>query len=398
MKIEEYRDMIYRCGRCNFCRGFDFNERCPEVFTQKWESSTARGRMAIARAILEGELEYSEDLAERIFGCFLCARCKEECKKAAQIDVVAITKAMREDFVIMGVNIPDAAHQMTKLALESGNIFGDSASIHNKWSQGLEFKEGSGVLFFPGCLASHRFKEKTRILVQLLQAAGYELDFLGEDQSCCGTPLWVTGSMENAKDLVQKQLTKLQNRDVKEIITPCPSCFRAFDEEYPELLGLDSLSIKVTHTSEVLEDIIEQKKVELKIPVNKRVTYHDPCEIGRYREIYDAPRKVLKSIPGLELIELSRIKEDAFCCGGGGGAKLTYPDYSQKVSGERLNDILGTNAEIISTICPACELNLTHATYEADIEMRVLDIAEIMAVSAGIVDSEILDSDYLPED
>jgi heterodisulfide reductase subunit D len=398
MKIEDYRDMIYRCGRCNFCRGFDFNERCPEIFNQKWESSTARGRMAIARAILEGELEYSEELAERIFGCFLCARCEEECKKAAQINILDITKAMREDFVSLGISIPDAANQMADLAVDSGNIFGDTASVHTKWAQDLQFKEGSGTLFFPGCLASHRFKEKTRILVQLLQAAGYELDFLGEDQSCCGAPLWITGKMENARNLVQVQFNKLQAKGVKEIITPCPSCFRAFDEEYPKLLELETFPIKVTHTSVVLADIVDNKKLELKNPVNKRITYHDPCEIGRYREIYEPPRKALAAIPGIELVEMSRNRENSFCCGGGGGVKLTYPDYSQKVSRERLNDVLKTEAEIISTICPACELNLTHATYEADVAIRVLDIAEIMAVSAGVAEAEILDADYFPED
>jgi len=102
--------MIYACGRCNYCKGIDFDDRCPEIFTQYWESSTARGRMAIARGILEGDLNYSEDLAERIFGCFMCARCKEECKKAAQIDVIAITKAMRADFVDLGIKIPEV-HQ-----------------------------------------------------------------------------------------------------------------------------------------------------------------------------------------------------------------------------------------------------------------------------------------------
>ena len=98
MRIEEYKDMIYACGRCNYCKGIDFDDRCPEIFTQYWESSTARGRMAIARGILEGDLDYSEDLGERIFGCFLCARCKEECKKAAQI--VAAEMAKKENFVL----------------------------------------------------------------------------------------------------------------------------------------------------------------------------------------------------------------------------------------------------------------------------------------------------------
>ncbi len=397
MRIEEYKDMIYACGRCEICRGFDYNDRCPEIFTQHWESSTARGRMAIARAILEGKLEYSEDLAERIFGCFMCGRCTEECKKAAQIDVIEITKAMRQDFVELGIKIPEDGANMADTVTSSGNIFADPPKVHSKWAEGLEFKKGSGTLFYPGCLASHRFKEKTNILVKLLQAAGYDLDFLGDDQECCGTPYWITGKMENAKDYAKAYLKKLQDRGVKEIITPCPSCFRAFDEEYPHLLGMDEFPIKVRHTSEILEEIVDQKKLKFK-PINKRVTYHDPCEIGRYRDIYDPPRRTLEAIPGLEFIEMSRNREQAFCCGGGGGCKIMFPGHSQKVADERIRDFVETKAELMTTICPACELNLTHGMYEADLEVRVLDIAEILAVSAGIVDSEILESDYFPDD
>ncbi|MCK5238292.1 MAG: (Fe-S)-binding protein [Candidatus Thorarchaeota archaeon] len=398
MRIEEYKDMIYACGRCNFCKGQEFNERCPEVFTQYWESSTARGRMAIARSILEGNLEYSVELGERIFGCFMCARCKEECKKAAQIDVIAITKAMRQDFVEQGIEIPPEGAAMADTAKESGNIFADTSEVHNKWTDGIEFTEGSGTLFFPGCLASHRFKEKTKILVQVLQAAGYELDFLGDDQKCCGTPYWITGKMESATEWAEDYMSTLQAKGVNEIITPCPSCFRAFDEEYPHLLGLEKLPFKVRHTSEVLEEIVEKKKLKLKNSIEMIVTYHDPCEIGRYRDIYAPPRNVLNAIPGLEFKEMERIKGDAFCCGGGGGVKMMYDTHSEKVSSERLKHIQATEAEIVSTICPACEMNLTHAVYHADAPIRVLDIAELMAVSAGIADKEILDPYYIPED
>lgn len=398
MKINDFAEMIYRCGRCNFCRGSNFNERCPEVFTQKWESSTARGRMAIARAIHEGELEYSPEMVERIFGCFMCARCTEECTKAAQIDVVAITKAMREDIVSLGVEIPDAGDRMVRMTLEKGNIFADTPIVHTKWAEDLKFEEGSGTLFYPGCLASHRFKEKTRILVQLLQASGYELDFFGNDQTCCGTPLWVTGKTDNAEALVKAQFKKMQDRGVTEIITPCPSCFRAFDEDYPRILGMNEFPIRVRHTSDVLEEIVREKRIKLNRPIRKRVTYHDPCEIGRYRTIYEPPRKALEAIPGIELKEMVRNRETSFCCGGGGGVKLTYPEYSEQVSLERLRDVIETDSEIVATICPACELNLTHATYGADANIRVLDIAELMAVSAGIANMDIIESDYLPED
>ncbi len=398
MRIDEYKDMIYACGRCNFCRGQEFNERCPEVFTQYWESSTARGRMAIARGILEGKLKYSEDLAERIFGCFMCARCREECKKAAQIDVIAITKAMREDFVEQGIPIPVEGAQMADSAYESGNIFQESAKAHSAWASGLQFESGSGILFYPGCLASHRFKEKTNILVRVLQAAGYKLDFLGDDQKCCGTPFWISGKMEHATKWVQDYVDMLSERGVKEIITPCPSCFRAFDEEYPSILGVETLPFKVKHTSEVLEEIIERGKLELKNSIDVVVTYHDPCEIGRYKEIYESPRKVIKALPGIKFVEMDRVRADAFCCGGGGGVKLMFSEHSEKVSAERLVHVQATDAEILSTICPACEMNLTHAVYKADAPIRVLDIAELVAVSAGIVDEEILDPYYIPDD
>lgn len=398
MRIEEYKDMIYACGRCNYCKGIDFDDRCPEIFTQYWESSTARGRMAIARGILEGDLNYSEDLAERIFGCFMCARCKEECKKAAQIDVIAITKAMRADFVDLGIKIPEGGEKLAETALSSGNIFADTPSMHNQWTEGLEFTKGSGTLFYPGCLASHRFKEKTNILVRVLQAAGYTLDFLGDDQTCCGTPLWVTGKVANAKQWATDFLEKLQARGVKEIITPCPSCFRAFDEEYPELLCLEKFPISVRHTSEVLEEIVEKKKLKFTVPINKKVTYHDPCEIGRYRDIYNPARNVFKALPGIEFVEMARNKEDAFCCGGGGAVKTMYEDHSNNVAVERIQDFIKTGAELMTSICPACELNLTHGTYAAKIEVRVLDVAELIAVAAGIVDEEILDADYFPDD
>ncbi len=398
MRIEEYRDMIYACGRCNFCRGIDFDERCPQIFTQVWESATLRGRMAIARGLLEGNLEYTEELAERIFGCFLCGRCREECKKAANIDAIAITKAMRGDFVDQGVKIPEGGEVMANTALESGNIFADSPEVHTGWAKGLEFREGSGLLFFPGCLASHRFKEKTNILVRVLQAAGYELDFLGDEQTCCGTPYWVTGKDQKAKQWAEGYLEKLKARGVKEIITPCPSCFRAFDEEYPELLGLEEFPIRVRHTSEVLAEIVEKKKLKFTVPINKKITYHDPCEIGRYRGIYEPARKILNALPGVQFVEMSRNREEAFCCGGGGAVKTLYEDYSNTVAKERIQDFIETGAELMTTICPACEMNLTHGTYAADIEARVLDVAELMAVSAGIEDPEILESDYFPED
>jgi Fe-S oxidoreductase len=397
MRIEDYKEMIYACGRCNLCHGTDLDERCPELFTQYWESATLRGRMAIARGILEGKLDYSEEMAERIFGCFMCGRCQEECKKAADINTIDITKAMRADFVDKGIKIPEAGAKMAETVVDTGNIFADPPAVHNKWAEGLTFKEGAKTLFYPGCLASHRFKEKTRILVQTLQAAGYELGFLGDRQRCCGTPYWITGKDSEAKSNAEDFVSMLVELGITEIITPCPSCFRALDEEYPKLLGKE-VPFRVRHTSEILQEIVDKKKLKFKVSIDKKVSYHDPCEIGRLREIYDPGRKVLEALPGVELIEMGRNRDEAFCCGGGGGVKIMYEDHSNRVAEERIGDFIETNADLLTTICPACEMNLTHGTYAADIEVRVLDVAELLAVAAGIVDKEILEPDYFPED
>jgi Fe-S oxidoreductase len=397
MRIEEYKDLIYACGRCNLCHGADLDERCPELFTQFWESSTLRGRIAIARGILEGKLDYSEEMAERIFGCFMCGRCQEECKKAADINTVEITKAMRADFVDKGIKIPEAGAKMANTVVDTGNIFADPPAVHTKWAEGLDFKKGAKTLFYPGCLASHRFKEKTRILVETLQAAGYDLDFLGDRQRCCGTPYWITGKISAAKDNAEDFVNVFIEAGIAEIITPCPSCFRAFDEEYPKLLGKE-MPFRVRHTSEVLQEIVEEKKLKFKVSIDKKVTYHDPCEIGRLREIYEPARKVLEVLPGVKLVEMRRNREEAFCCGGGGGVKIMYEDHSNKVAEERIGDFIETEADLLTTICPACEMNLTHGTYAADIEARVLDVAELVAVAAGIADKEILEPNYFPDD
>ena len=164
------------------------------------------------------------------------------------------------------------------------------------------------------------------------------------------------------------------------------------------MLGLEKFPISVRHTSEVLEEIVEKKKLKFTVPINKKVTYHDPCEIGRYRNIYNPARNVFKALPGIEFVEMARNKEDAFCCGGGGAVKTMYEDHSNNVAVERIQDFIDTGAELMTSICPACELNLTHGTYAAKIEARVLDVAELIAVAAGIADEEILDADYFPDD
>jgi len=397
MRIQDHADMIYACGRCNFCRGMDFSETCPQIFNQRWESASLRGKVAITRGILEGKLDYAEDLAERVFGCFLCRRCSEECKKAGKIEVVPIVKAMRADFIDRGIDVPEPANNMVEAVTESGNMFKDSPRVHSEWSEGLELKEDSPVLFFAGCIASHRFKETTSIIVRVLQAAGYELNNMKGEEVCCGNPYIVTGYLDRAAGWAEENVERLQGRGVKEIITGCPGCYRTFKEEYGKLLDRE-VPFRVRHVTEVLAEIVEHDKLDLKIPIYKRLTYHDPCELGRYMGIYEPPRKVISAIPGIKFKEMRRNREQGFCCGGGGGVKITYPDQSLSVSVERLNDALEVDAEIVTTACPACELNLTHATYNGDLHIRILDLSELLAVSAGIVDSKILEWHYFPED
>ena len=206
-------------------------------------------------------------------------------------------------------------------------------------------------------------------LKELMDRAGVEYSSHGLDL-CCGAPLLLAGKIEEAKVQAEKVRRSLEGVDV--VVTPCPHCYTIIKHEYKEITGKDN-GFEVLHITQFLKKLIDEGKIKFKSGFRKRVVYHDPCYIGRESDgIYDEPRDVLKSIPGLELVPLPLEKEDATCCGGGGFVRAYLPRLSAEVAKEKIElQVLPTGAEVLTSACPFCYLNLNDGS-EGKIEVEDL--------------------------
>ena len=229
---------------------------------------------------------------------------------------------------------------------------------------------GGNTLYYPGCLTKFVAKDLGEKYRKILRKIGIDFIELKELEVCCGSPVIAAGYREEAIKLAEKNFKVFKEHSVKKIITSCPACFRMFSQEYPKLVkGWD---IEVEHTTQTIARALKQGKIKLK-KVGGKVTYHDPCHLGRYSGIYEEPREIIRAT-GLELEEMSLSREQSFCCGAGGGTKANYPELSQSIAKERIQQAKAVSNNLV-TACPLCYLNLKDAAKD---EVKIMDISEIV--------------------
>ncbi|MGB9937052.1 MAG: (Fe-S)-binding protein [Methanobacterium sp.] len=217
------------------------------------------------------------------------------------------------------------------------------------------------MIYFRGCVAREKLVNISKSTEEILKCAGIDYEVL-ENEKCCGSFLLRTGFVDEAKEIMQDTLKDIEN---EKILVSCAGCYKTFKKDYKEILGVE---LEVMHTSELFNELLEKNKIETKF-LNKKVTYHDPCHLGREMEKYDIPREVILKIANL--IEMDRNRENSRCCGAGAGVKSAYPEITEKVAKMRVKD--AGNAEIIITTCPFCILNLSSIN-----STKVMDISEII--------------------
>jgi len=272
----------------------------------------------------------------------------------------------------------DAAH----------NISGDDNSDRLIWSQnlehipeGLDRKQGAEVVYFVGCVAS-LFPRSYRVpqsFASILEASGVDFTTLGGQEWCCGYPLLSMGRLEQAKGIIAHNVAQVKELGASRVVFACPSCYHMWKFIYPEVLG-EEVGLDVVHATELLDELIAQGDVELgEVPL--RVTYHDPCDLGRKSDVFDAPRRVLRSIPGVTFVEMSSCGEISECCGGGGNLESFDPDVVSEVSLNRISRACEVDAQVVTSACQQCERTLMAAVRQhADARrarMRVMDVTEL---------------------
>ena len=379
-------DSLYRCNKCGFCQA-----TCPFYQTTREEWTVARGRLRLMKGVLEGTLAPSEGYSKVLFQCFSCGACAASCPSGVQVEKILIHG--RRDLARQGF-LPDSLAQLGRTVAATGNLTGEANDMRLSWAENLEFSPPQGgrpdVVYFVGCVSSlypqafglpqNMVRLLDYVAAQDSKGPGYAV--LGGQEVCCGYPLYISGQEDEARAMAEANVRAVRETGARTLLTTCPSCYRAWREFYPELLGED-LDVEVVHASQWLAnaDLPSRPIAPLRVdstPGDKRlrVTYHDPCDLGRGSGIYDEPRAFLAGIDGVELAEMAYARADAFCCGGGGNMESLNREASQAVVRLRLDQARSTGADLIVTACPQCKRTLGSGT-SAGKRIPIVDIVEL---------------------
>jgi Fe-S oxidoreductase len=269
---------------------------------------------------LKGEIEWSEHLAEILYTCTTCKNCTEQCPMKFAADIVDWIVGARSDMVEKG-KIPPRVSRFFEAIHGYGNPFKQLRSDRGAWANGTKkYGTGDEYLLYIGCLGSYdeNGQKMARDLVHILNASGVSFGILGEEEECCGNEVHMLGEAGLFENLMEKNSRKFKELGVGKVITLCPHGYNTMKNMYPA----SGVNFEIYHYTQVVNDLIERNKIKSS-QAEAKVTYHDPCFLGRYNSIYDEPRHILQSVPGIELVEMERNRRDAFCCGGGSGNFVT---------------------------------------------------------------------------
>ncbi len=318
---------------------------------------------------------------EELWACTTCMACMQECP--VQIEHIDSIVDMRRYLVLNESRFPKELQSMFQNLERNGTPWAFSQASRADWAEGLSIPRMSDtpdaeILFWVGCAGSYdaRYVKVTQAFAKLMQEANIKFAILGTEEKCNGDPARRAGNEYLAQTMMMENIATLSNYNVKKIVTTCPHCFNTFKNEYPQLGG----NYEVVHHTDFIMDLIESGKLKLKEEQRGKITYHDSCYLGRYNQIYDSPRNILRSIPGMELTEMKRSKDKGFCCGAGGARMFMEETTGKRVNIERTEEALAIQPDIIGTACPFCMTMLTDGVKEKEAleQVKVKDIAEIV--------------------
>lgn len=434
-RLNELKPEIFKCIHCKACR-FAYSgdpskkgigehkgkqdtvlyegmvDSCPAGIEYGWEAFWNAGKIWIARSILTGDLEFTDEVRDVIMPCITCGMCSAQCEN--KVPTVDIIEALRAACVEAGVPMIDKHQLVDKLVKERNNPYGGAAADRMKWAKDAGLgshinKADAKIAYYVGCTASYRQIEVAIATAKLFENLGMDFALI-DDEVCCGSPFFRVGAVVTGQELMRKNLEAFKN--VQKVYFSCAGCYRTFTIDYPKWLNEgEKLPFTTQHAFELVSKLITDNKIKFKPNPelkDKVVTYHDPCHTGRHfgvefeqelikqsenlmfdmrkineklEEWFEKPRTILKKLEqdvGIKFREMYRIKMNSMCCGAGGGVRAGYPDFSLRTASLRCDEANAVNADILTTECPFCWRNLFDANELYSHGMKVMGILQMI--------------------
>jgi len=308
---------------------------------------------------------------------------------------------MRRNLVMAESRFPAEAGTLLRNIENSNNPWGMQQGTRGDWATGLEFEvpQVNGTapeyLYWVGCAGSfdERARKITQSVARVLNRAGVKFAILGPQELCTGDPARRAGNEYLFQMLAEQNVETLNSKKVQKVVVNCPHCFNTLRNEYPQYGG----TYEVIHHTQLFAKLIEEGKLTPTEEVEAMLTYHDPCYLGRHNDVYDAPRKVLDSVPGLTTVEMTRHKERAFCCGAGGSRMWMEEHLGKRINNERTEEAISTGADTMGVACPYCLIMLDDGAKAKGGAMQVLDVAQIVDRATGTKAAVALAEPGVPE-
>jgi glycolate dehydrogenase FAD-linked subunit len=385
---EELERLVNQCVKCGLCLPW-----CPVYQKMLMEEASPRGRVQLAKRFLhakQGEkIRPSKELSRAFYTCTSCNACSSFCP--SQIKPGEVIQEGREKIFSEG-GVPEAVGAVKTNILKTTNAYGgkkeDRTSIYPpsvREKLGMRKKgHKADTLLFLGCVASYLDMRIIPSFIKIMDAAGVGYTLLASEELCCGLPLYLMGDKETFSQNAAQVASLIRETGAKELVTPCAGCYKSFRKHYPEVVKMD---LAIYHSSQYINRLIEGKAIRFAKKGGQKMTYHDPCDLGRSFQIFEEPRAVLKAIVGDDLVEMEKNRIMARCCGGGGSMLALGPELAADMATLRVKDAAEVGAEIIVSGCSTCKDNLRKGVKAIPKgerpKIKVMDITEVVADSIG---------------
>ncbi|MBR7124030.1 MAG: (Fe-S)-binding protein [Candidatus Methanomethylophilaceae archaeon] len=377
---------LVQCQMCGYCI-----DVCEAHRQTPWESVTPRGKIyylnqldkagfGLVDKIIGRKATISPDFVDAMYKCTGCGNCEEVCH--AKIELVKLWEIVRAWLVQEGV-APLPVHKgIAKKIATTGNSFGEPASKRDAWwPADVERAEVPEAILYAGCTGSYRMQHIPAAGATILARAGVKINCLGSEEVCCSSPLLRVGIKDQTMGLAIKTVTKADGIGANDMIMTCSGCYKTISSNIGDYYS--KAGQNVYHFTQYVDKLIKEKKLPMNNEFNARVTYHDPCHLGRHSKVYEEPRNVLKKIKGIDFVEMEKNRDHSRCCGAGGGYKSAFNDFAVNIAAERIKDAEDVGADVIATACPFCVLNLKAGAKKAGSKIKVMDISEILLQVTG---------------